>query len=138
MQHGLLKDHWWHAHNVFLTYRVRLRGTKDSWLTLIDKGEVTACAIQSSLRISRSPWREAGARTSGHQRAGKVRYGDYAKDPWKTFATVNEEVGAGTYEYFYPVKKGKIGNRHEATGNRRFLSLYYCLAPVEYCLWRKP
>ncbi|MET0584040.1 MAG: hypothetical protein ABW099_04090, partial [Candidatus Binatia bacterium] len=41
-QHGLPKDHWWHIHNMFLTYRVRVRGTKNSWLTLIDKGEVTA------------------------------------------------------------------------------------------------
>ena len=41
-QNGLPNDHWWHIHNTLPTYRVRVRGTKNSWLTLIDKGEVTA------------------------------------------------------------------------------------------------
>ena len=38
----LPNDHWWHIHNTLPTYRVRVRGTKNSWLTLIDRGEVTA------------------------------------------------------------------------------------------------
>jgi hypothetical protein len=36
-QHGLLKDHWWHIHKMMVTYRGRVRGTKNSWITIVDK-----------------------------------------------------------------------------------------------------
>ena len=41
-QNGLPKDHWWHIHNMMVTYKGRVRGTKNSWITIVDKGELTA------------------------------------------------------------------------------------------------
>ena len=41
-QNGLPKDHWWHIHNTLVTYRGRVHGTKNTWITIIDKGELTA------------------------------------------------------------------------------------------------
>jgi hypothetical protein len=111
-QHGLPKDHWWHIHNMFLTYKVRVRGTKNSWLTLIDKGEVTAYRSPEvrALASRYGDLKEAlsedwVAHVPGINAPGK--YEDYAKDPWKTFADVMKKVEAGTYEYFFPAKQGK-------------------------------
>lgn len=110
-QNGLPNDHWWHIHNLLPTYRVRVRGTKNTWLTLIDKGELTAL---------RSPEIRALSSRYGDPRElltddwvphlpginAPGRYEDYAKDPWKTQSMVMKKIEAGTYEYFYPpVKK---------------------------------
>ncbi len=111
-QHGLPKDHWWHIHNTLLTYKVRVRGTKNTWITLIDKGEMTAF---------RSP--EIRALASRYGDPSEVlaedwvphlpgitapgRYEDYAKDPWKTISQVIKKIEDGSYEYFYPPVKGK-------------------------------
>jgi hypothetical protein len=111
-QHGLPKDHWWHIHNMFLTYRVRVRGTKNSWLTLIDKGEVTAYR-SPEVRALASRYGDLNetlsedwiAHVPGVNVPGK--YEDYAKDPWKTFAEVMKKIEAGTYEYFFPAKPAK-------------------------------
>jgi hypothetical protein len=102
---------------MFLTYKVRVRGTKNSWLTLIDKGEVTAYR-SPEVRALASRYGDLNetlsedwiAHIPGINAPGK--YEDYAKDPWKTFAAVMKKVEAGTYEYFYPVKKA-VG-----TGNK--------------------
>ena len=110
-QHGLPKDHWWHIHNTLLTYRVRVRGTKNTWLTLIDKGELTALrspeirALASRYgdpnEVLSDDW---GPHLPGINAPG--RYEDYARDPWKTVAEVMKKIENGTYEYFYPpVKK---------------------------------
>lgn len=111
-QHGLPKDHWWHIHNTLLTYKVRVRGTKNTWITLIDKGELTAY---------RSP--EIRALASRYGNPDEVlsddwvpylpginapgRYEDYARDPWKTVTEVMKKIDMGAYEYFYPVVKPK-------------------------------
>jgi hypothetical protein len=39
---GLPNEHGWHIHNTMITYRARVRGTKNTWLTLIDRGRITA------------------------------------------------------------------------------------------------
>ena len=110
-QNGLPNDHWWHIHNLLITYRVRVRGTKNTWITLIDKGEITAL---------RSPEIRALASRYGDPREvlsddwaphlpginAPGRFEDYAKDPWKTLTMVMKKIEAGTYEYFYPpIKK---------------------------------
>ena len=111
-ENSLPNDHWWHIHNTLVTYRVRVRGTKNTWLTLIDKGEVTAL---------KSPEVRALASRYGNPNELLVedwvphipginapgRYEDYAKDPWKTHLTVMKKIEAGTYEYFYPPIKKK-------------------------------
>ena len=111
-QHGLPNDHWWHIHNTMPTYKVRVRGTKNSWLTLIDKGELTALK-NPEIRALASRYGDPsdvlsddwvphlpGINTRG-------RYDDYAKDPWKTLTSVMKKIEAGSYEYFYPPVKAK-------------------------------
>jgi len=109
-QHGLPKDHWWHIHNLLVTYRVRVRGTKNSWITLMDKGELTAFKspeIRALASRYGSPDEVLGedwvAHLPGINAPG--RYEDYAKDPWKTLTAVMQQIAAGTYEYFYPPMK---------------------------------
>ena len=109
-QHGLPKDHWWHIHNLLVTYRVRVRGTKNTWLTLIDKGELTAYR-SPEIRALASRYGDPNEVLSedwvphipGITAPG--RYEDYARDPWKTFTEVMKKVESGTYEFFYPAKK---------------------------------
>ena len=109
-QHNLPNDHWWHIHNTLPTYRVKVRGTKSSWLTLIDKGEVTALK-SPEIRALASRYGNPDEVLSddwapyipGVNAPGKLQ--DYAKDPWKTFAAVMQKIDAGTFEYFYPAKK---------------------------------
>jgi hypothetical protein len=111
-QNGLPKDHWWHIHNTLLTYRVHVRGTKNTWLTLIDKGEVTAYRTPE-LRALASRYGNPDdvlgedwvPYIPGINAPGK--YEDYAKDPWKTYAEIMKKVEAGTFEYFYPTKAKK-------------------------------
>jgi hypothetical protein len=104
---NLPDDHGWHIHNLLPTFRVKIRGTKNTWLTLVDKGELTAF---------RSPEVRALASRYGDPRQvlnddwsphlpgvnAPGNYAEYAKDPWKTISGVIQRVNAGTYEYFYP------------------------------------
>ena len=106
-QNGLPHDHWWHVHNVLPTFRVRVRGTKNSWLTLIDRGRLTAygnAEIRALASRYGDPDEVVGddwvAHIPGINAPG--RYEDFAKDPWKTHLTVIKKVEAQTYEYFYP------------------------------------
>lgn len=104
---NLPDDHWWHIHNLMPTYRVRVRGTKSTWLTLINKGRVTALdgpeirALASRYgepkKVLSDDW---SPHLPGINAPGK--YADYAKDPWKTMSSVIKKIEAGTYEYFYP------------------------------------
>lgn len=111
-ENNLPNDHWWHIHNTMPTYRVRVRGTKNTQLTLIDKGELTAL---------KSP--EVRALASRYGDPNEIlgddwvpyipgitapgRYEEYAKDPWKTQLLVMKKIETGTYEYFYPPVKKK-------------------------------
>jgi hypothetical protein len=111
-QHALPNDHWWHVHNTLPTYRVRIRGTKNTWLTVIDKGEITAY---------RAPEVRALASRYGDPRDlladdwsphlpginAPGSYEDYAKDPWKTQVMVMKKIESSSYEYFYPALKKK-------------------------------
>ncbi len=111
-QNALPNDHWWHIHNFLPTYRVKVRGTKNSWLTLIDRGEVTALkspeirALASRYgnpdEVLSDDW---APHLPGVNAPGKFE--DYAKDPWKTLTAVINKIQAGSYEYFYPEVKTK-------------------------------
>jgi len=41
-KNNLPDDHWFHIHNYFTTYRLRVRGTKNTWVTIINKGRMTS------------------------------------------------------------------------------------------------
>jgi len=110
-QNSLPQDHWWHVHNLLPTFRVRVRGTQNSWLTLIDKGKLMAYkspeirALASRYgdpdEVLRDDWvpHIPGINAPG-------RYEDFAKDPWKTHLMVMKKIENQTYEYFYPRLKG--------------------------------
>ncbi len=95
---------------MLVTYRGRVRGTKNSWITIIDKGELAAYK-SPEIRALASRYGDPNEvlaedwvpHLPGINAPGK--YEDYAKDPWKTFTEVMKKVNAGTYEYFYPKKK---------------------------------
>jgi hypothetical protein len=111
-QHDLPNDHWWHIHNLLLSYRVRVRGTKNTWISLIDKGELTSLR-SPEIRALASRYGEPNDILSddwsphlpGINAPG--RYEDYAKDPWKTLTAVMKKIDRGNYEYFYPPVKSK-------------------------------
>jgi hypothetical protein len=116
LKNGLPNDHWWHIHNLLLTYRVKVRGTKNTWLTLIDKGEVTALngpEIRALASRYGDPKDVLSDDWSPHLPGINApgRYEDYAKDPWKTLTQVMQKIDAGTYEYFYPPVKKAAGGR---------------------------
>jgi hypothetical protein len=111
-EHGLPKDHWWHIHNTLLTYRMHVRGTKNTWLTIIDKGEMPAYK-SPEIRALASRYGDPNEVLAedwapylpGINAPG--RYEDYAKDPWKTVSMIIKKIEDGSYEYFYPPVKKK-------------------------------
>jgi hypothetical protein len=113
-QNNLPNDHWWHIHNTLPTYQVKIRGTKNTWVTLIEKGEV-ASLKSPEIRALASRYGDPNDVLSddwapylpGINAPG--RYEDYAKDPWKTVTMVIKKIEDGSYEYFYPKKT--TGNR---------------------------
>jgi hypothetical protein len=111
-KNNLPDDHWWHIHNLLVTYKVRVRGTKNTWLTIIDKGELAAYrgpeirALASRYGDPREVLNDDWApHLPGINAPGK--YDDYAKDPWKTISGAIKRIEAGTYEYFYPPVNAK-------------------------------
>ena len=109
---NLPDDHGWHIHNLLPTYRVKVRGTKSTWITLIDKGELTAFkspevrALASRYGDPRDVLSDDWApHLPGINAPGK--YEDYAKDPWKTISGVINRIQSGSYEGFYPPIKAK-------------------------------
>jgi hypothetical protein len=111
-RNNLPDDHWWHIHNLLVTYKVRVRGTKNTWLTIIDKGELTAYRgpeIRALASRYGDPREVLSDDWSPHLPGINApgRYEDYAKDPWKTISAVIKRIDAGNYEYFYPAVKAK-------------------------------
>jgi len=109
-KNNLPNDHWFHVHTYFSTYRLRVRGTKNTWLTLINKGRMTALdnpevrALSSRYGDPKDLLEEDWVpHIPGINAPGS--YQEYAKDPWKTVSAVFKKVGDGTYEYFYPALK---------------------------------
>jgi len=103
-------DHWFHIHNYFTTYKLRVRGTKNTWVTIINKGRMSSLD-SPEVRALTSRYGDPkellvedwvpeipGINANG-------RYDDYAKDPWKTVTSIFKRVEDGTYEYFYPAAK---------------------------------
>ena len=118
---GLPNEHGWHIHNTLITYRAKVRGTKNTWLTVIDRGRITALdspeirALASRYgnpnEVLRQDWIRhlPGINAPGN-------YQDYAKNPWKHQSEIIKKLNAGRYEYYYPV--GKPGAKVGAVVNR--------------------
>jgi len=111
-KNNMPNDHWFHIHNYFSTYRLRVRGTKNTWVTIINKGHMTSLdspevrALTSRYGDPKELLAEDWVpEIPGINAPG--RYEDYAKDPWKTVSMIFKKVEEGKYEYFYPMEKGK-------------------------------
>ena len=106
-QYNMPRDHGFHTHTYFTTYKVHLRDA-DRWVTLLDKGRMTSLdnpevrALASRYgdadRLLAEDWRPeiAGINAPGDYMK------DYAPDPWTRVKSVIDKVIAGTYERFYP------------------------------------
>lgn len=120
-KNNLPNDHWFHVHNYFATYRLRIRGTKNTWVTVINKGRMTSLdspevrALTSRYGDPKELLAEDWVpEIPGINAPG--RYADYVKNPWKTVSTTFKKVEDGTYEYFYPA--GKKAERKEQSAKR--------------------
>ena len=114
---GLPNEHGWHIHNALLTYRARVRGTKNTWLTLIDRGRITALD-SPEIRALASRYGDPNdvlgqdwvRHLPGINAPGS--YQEYAKNPWKVQAQIIKKITDGSYDYYYPAgKKGVKGPR---------------------------
>ncbi len=107
-QYNLPRDHGWHTHTYFTTYKVHLRNA-DKWVTLVDKGrlvsldnpEVRALASRYGEpdELLQEDWRP---NIPGINMPGD--YADYAANPWKYVKGALDEIQAGTFKFFYPAK----------------------------------
>lgn len=105
-QYNLPRDHGWHTHTYFTTYKVRLRNA-NQWVTITDKGRMTSLdnpevrALASRYgdpdTLLQEDWRPG---IPGVNEPGS--YAEYGADPWKYIWGDIEKVMAGTYQYFYP------------------------------------
>jgi hypothetical protein len=107
-KYNMPRDHGFHTHTYFTTYKVHLRNA-DRWITLLDKGRMTSLdnpevrALASRYgnpdELLTEDWRPEipGINAPGNYLT------DYAPDPWKTVKSVIDKVLAGTYEHFYPI-----------------------------------
>jgi hypothetical protein len=106
-KYNMPRDHGFHTHTYFTTYRVHLRSA-DRWITLLDKGrmssldnaEVRALASRygNPDELLSEDWRPEipGINAPGNY------MNDYAPDPWKSVKSVLDQVIAGTYPRFFP------------------------------------
>ena len=101
------RGHWFHIHNMFVTFKVRIRGT-DRWLTLVDKGRITALD-DPEVRLLASRYGDPDEVLRAEwipSVPGINAPGDYQKDfanyPWTHITKVMQEVEDGTYPYLYP------------------------------------
>ena len=106
-QYNMPRDHGFHTHTYFTTYKVHLRNA-DRWVTLLDKGRMTSLD-NPEVRALASRYGNADELLTEDWRpeiAGINAPGDYMKeyapDPWTRVKLVIDKVLNGTYEHFYP------------------------------------
>lgn len=109
-KHNVPRDHSFHTHTYFSTYKVRIRGA-NRWVDILDGGRMTslddaevkalASRYGNPARVLDDDWI---IDMPGINAPGK--YDDYAKDPWKYEKAVVDKAVAGTYQYYYPKKTG--------------------------------
>jgi len=105
-KYNLPRDHSFHTHTYFTTYRIHLRNT-DKWVDLLNRGRLTSLD-DPEVRALASRYGDADALLTedwipeipGVNAPG--RYADYAAAPWPFVTGVLDQAQAGTYEHFYP------------------------------------
>ena len=106
-QYNMPRDHGFHTHTYFTTYKVHLRDA-DRWVTLLDKGRMTSLD-NPEVRALASRYGDPdellrgrlAARDARDQRAGRLYEGLRARSV-EAGKSVIDKVIAGTYERFYP------------------------------------
>jgi hypothetical protein len=108
-KYNLPRDHNFHTHTYFTTYRIHLRNT-DKYVKLLDRGRMTSLD-NSEVRALASRYGNADELLAEDWIPdvpginGTGQYADYAANPWATVTRVLDKVQAGTYEHFYPTVK---------------------------------
>ncbi len=104
------KDHGWHMHSYFPTYRVHLRNTQ-KWMNLLDKGRMTSLDSPEARALA-SRYGDPSAvlaedwtpEIPGINAPGDYMK-DYAPDPWAYSKQVIDKAVNGTYEHYFPLRK---------------------------------
>jgi hypothetical protein len=101
------KDHGWHTHTYFTTYRVRLRNA-NKWVNLLEKGHMTSLD-HPEVRALASRYGDPTYLLSEDwipEVPGINAPGDYLKDyaanPGKFALTIVDKAQNGTYNHYYP------------------------------------
>lgn len=114
-KHNVPRDHSFHTHTYFSTYKVRIRGA-EKWVDVLDRGRLTslddaevkalASRYGSPGRVLDDDWilDMPGVSAPGS-------YEEYSKDPWKYEKAVVDKAVAGTYQYYYPKPEAKAASR---------------------------
>jgi hypothetical protein len=108
-QYNLPRDHGFHTHTYFTTYRVHLRNA-DKWINLLDKGHLTSLD-NPEVRALASRYGDPNQLLTedwvpeipGINAPGEYQK-DYGADPWKVTKRVLDDVAAGTYTHYYPAQ----------------------------------
>ena len=103
------KDHGWHTHTYFTTYRVRLRNA-NKWVNLLEKGHMTSLD-NPEVRALASRYGDPDYLLTEDwipEVPGINVPGDYLKDyapnPGKYSLQVLDKANKGTYKHYFPAK----------------------------------
>jgi hypothetical protein len=103
---NLPRDHGWHTHTYFTTYRVHLRNA-NRWVTLVDKGHMTSLD-HPEVRALASRYGDPAELLTEDWVPGVPginlpgQYSEFAADPWRSVWGDIQKVMNGTYEHFFP------------------------------------
>ncbi|MBI4481862.1 MAG: hypothetical protein HY652_03115 [Acidobacteria bacterium] len=101
------RAHGFHIHNLFITYKVRIRGTH-RWITLVEKGRIAAFS-NPEVRLLASRYgnpdellrAEWIPNIPGINAPGDYQK-DYARYPWSHITKITKQIDDGTYPYLHP------------------------------------
>jgi hypothetical protein len=106
-QHNVPRDHGWHTHTYFTTYKIKLRNA-DKWVALLDKGRMTSLD-DPEVRALASRYGDPDyllAEDWIPEVPGINAPGDYLKDyantPGKYSIDLLDKAMKGTYQHYFP------------------------------------
>lgn len=106
-KHNVPKDHGWHTHTYFTTYRVRLRNA-NKWVNLLDKGHMTSLDHPEVRALASRYGDPDYLLTEDYipELPGVNAPGDYLRDyapnPGKYALGVLQKAQDGTYSHYFP------------------------------------
>lgn len=108
-KHNVPKDHGWHTHTYFTSYKVRLRNA-NKWVNLLDKGHMTSLD-HPEVRALASRYGDPNylltedwiPEVPGVNAPGDYMK-DYAQNPGKFALGIIKKAQDGTYTHYYPAQ----------------------------------